>query len=354
MRRQSLTGRLVAIVLTVVIGGVASAAAAGDTSAPAAPAKLSETGLYLDIATYRVDPRNFPFEPQYPLWTDGADKSRWIRLPEHSAIDASDTSRWVLPVGAKLWKEFAFGGHRVETRMIWRATADHWVYATYVWNDAQTDATLAPPDGVRNHFRTGERSWHSIPAAFDCMNCHDASTKPILGFSALQLSDDRDPLAPHQKPLREGMLTISSLERMGLLSPRRPDLVVNPPRIPARTPHERAALGYLSSNCGSCHNARGPLEVLGMALEYEEGTSDAIPSGRATTVGVPSHWVIPDVASGLSRRIAPGSPEASAILYRMSSTHASTRMPPIGSSIVDHDAVALIRLWIEEDLRATR
>jgi len=175
----------------------------------------------------------------------------------------------------------------------------------------------------------------------------------VLGFSALQLSDDRDPLAPHQKPLRVGMVTIASLEQMGLLSPRRPDLVEHPPSIRAASPRERAVLGYLSSNCGSCHNARGPLAVLGMALEYEEESpTKPIPSGRATTVGVSSHWTIPGLTAGLSKRVAPGSPDASAIVYRMSSTHASTRMPPVGSSIVDREAVALIRAWIESDLHS--
>src|SRR5262245_14213021 len=54
-----------------------------------APARLSQTGLYSDIATRTIAPENLSFSPQYPLWTDGASKRRWIRLPAGSSIDAT-------------------------------------------------------------------------------------------------------------------------------------------------------------------------------------------------------------------------------------------------------------------------
>ena len=44
-----------------------------------------------------IDPRNLAFAPQYPLWTDGAAKRRWISLPPGTAIDASDPENWVFP-----------------------------------------------------------------------------------------------------------------------------------------------------------------------------------------------------------------------------------------------------------------
>ncbi len=54
------------------------------------PQTLRDTGLYSDFATLQVDPKHLAFSPQYPLWTDGATKRRWISLPPGSAIDASD------------------------------------------------------------------------------------------------------------------------------------------------------------------------------------------------------------------------------------------------------------------------
>src|SRR5262245_22300573 len=95
-----------------------------DWRAPVAPQRLSQTGLYAGEGMLRIDPRNRPFSPQYPLWTDGAAKRRWIRLPEGAAINATNLSRWEFPVGTKIWKEFAFDGHKVETRLLWRVSAE--------------------------------------------------------------------------------------------------------------------------------------------------------------------------------------------------------------------------------------
>jgi hypothetical protein len=315
-----------------------------------APERLSETGLYADLATFRVAARNLPFEPQYPLWTDGAEKARWIRLPDGATIDARNTDAWVFPVGTKLWKEFAFDGRRVETRLLWRARADQWVFASYVWNDAQTDAFLAPEVGVRNHADLGNGARHSIPSQAECRSCHESGGTPVLGFNALQLSDERDLLAPHQRPLQATSLTLSRLEKFGLLHPRRPDLVANPPRIEARSPRERAVLGYLSANCGSCHNSRGPLAGLGLFLQHEIGLSALGDTTIATAVDVPGDFVVPGTAHEKSRRIAPGAPQASALVYRMSSRRPSSQMPPLGTAVVDAEAVALIRAWIAEDL----
>lgn len=328
----------------------AAASAGGVAGATRAPERLSETGLYADIAAGVIAPRNLHFEPQYPLWTDGAEKERWIRLPEGATIDVRNTDAWIFPVGTKLWKNFSFGGTKVETRLIWRATAGEWVFATYVWNDAQTEAYLAPEVGIRNHAEIGGGARHSIPSRADCLACHASGATPVLGFNALQLSDERDQLAPHARPLRPTSLTISRLEKFGLIHPRRPDLVANPPRIEARTPRERAVLGYLSGNCGHCHNSRGPLAGLGLFLQHEIGLSALGDTVIATAVGVPGQFVVPGAAHDASRRIAPGAPQASALLYRMSSRRPSSQMPPLGTAVVDEDALSLIRAWIAEDL----
>ncbi|KAB2856267.1 MAG: hypothetical protein F9K43_27210, partial [Bauldia sp.] len=119
---------------------------AADESRP--PARLSETGLWVSGRPGIVDSRNRPFAPQYPLWTDGAAKRRFVYLPEGATIDASADHAWEFPVGTRFWKEFSFGGRKVETRMLWKATRERWVVAAYVWNDDQTDAVLAPQAGV--------------------------------------------------------------------------------------------------------------------------------------------------------------------------------------------------------------
>src|SRR5688500_4722934 len=78
-----------------------------------APASLRATGLYTPGG--EVSAESLAFAPQYPLWSDGAAKRRWIRLPAGTSVDAAGAD-WVFPVGTRLWKEFSVAGRRVETR----------------------------------------------------------------------------------------------------------------------------------------------------------------------------------------------------------------------------------------------
>ena len=81
------------------------------------PGSLRETRLYSDWDSKTVAADNLPFSPQYPLWSDGAVKSRWLHIPKGRFIDGSNPDVWKFPVGTRLWKEFRFG-RRVETRFM--------------------------------------------------------------------------------------------------------------------------------------------------------------------------------------------------------------------------------------------
>lgn len=253
------------------------------------------------------EPIQGTFAPQYPLWTDGATKRRAIYLP--GPIDASHDA-WQFPVGTKLTKEFSFGGVVAETRTIER-TADGWQYSVV----AGAPVEIAP--GVR----------HQIPKQSDCKVCH---TDGPLGFSALQLSSDRDPNAAHAEA--PGELDLGTLIDRGLVrgyaGPRAP-------KIAARTPTERAALGYLHGNCGGCHNARTALASLDMELTPAT-------AALATTIDRASRYA-PSRA-----RVAPHAPDASVIVERMRSRDAAVQMPPLGSQLVDQEGVELVSAWIAE------
>jgi hypothetical protein len=331
----------------ILIAAVVKAAAGFDagSAAPVAPALLSETGLYTGEGTIHIDPRNRPFAPQYPLWSDGATKKRWIRMPEGAVIDATNATRWEFPVGTRFWKEFSFNGRKVETRMLWRATKDTWVFAAYAWNEAQTDAALAPETGIPGAAEVAPGKLHTIPGVADCRACHDSARTEVLGFDLLNLSDDRDPNAPHAEPLTKEMITLRTLTEENLLSPKRLELITRPPRIAADSPAARAALGYLSTNCGSCHNRESSIASLGLLLKYRDH------SALATTVNQRGHWVVPE-AQQESRLINPGHPESSAIIRRVKSRKPLSQMPPLGTVIVDREAVELLTRWVREMQKA--
>ena len=315
------------------------------TQAPVAPRLLSETGLYAGGGTRVVDTRNRAFAPQYPLWSDGAGKRRWVQLPADATIDVSNIDRWDFPIGTRFWKEFAFDGRKVETRMLWRVSAERWVFATYAWNEAQTDAALAPEAGIPGVAEVAPGKRHSIPGIADCRSCHDSARTEILGFDALNLSDDRDPNAPHGEPLTRDMITLKTLTNEGLIYPKRPELIDTPPRINASSPEQRAALGYLSTNCGSCHNRESSIASLGLILKHTvTDTSECTPA-LATTSGKRGHWVVPE-AQEESRLINPGHPESSAIIRRVKSRRPLSQMPPVGSVVVDKRGLDLLTSWV--------
>jgi hypothetical protein len=341
-----------------------------EVQAPVAPQLLSETGLYAGAGTTQVDSRNRPFSPQYPLWSDGAAKKRWIRLPDGAAIDVANVSRWEFPVGTKFWKEFSFAGRKVETRLLWRVSRERWVFASYAWNETQADAVLAPESGIPNIVEVAAGKRHSIPSVADCQSCHVSTRTEILGFDALQLSDDRDPNALHGEALAPGMVTLKTLVDEGRMSPRRSDLIASPPRIPADSPRTRTALGYLSTNCGSCHNRESSIASLGLILKHTVADSapasarkasygevsaerpDGLEGGctpaLATTAGKRGHWVVPEFQEQ-SRIINPGHPESSALIKRVKSRRPSSQMPPVGTVVADRAAVDLLTSWVQSN-----
>ncbi len=343
-------------VVALVVGVALGATWVRGRAAPAGsriPERLADTGLYADFAAGTISPRNRFYEPQYPLWTDGAAKRRWVHLPPGKRIDASDPDHWRFPVGTKFWKEFSFG-RPVETRYMELTESGEWIFASYVWNEGESDAVLAPEKGVKGvcEIRPGVR--HDIPGRYDCLACHEGQPGRVLGFSALQLSADRDPLAPHATAPAPGAIDLDELEARGWVESF-PLRDAQPPRIDVPTPRARAALGYLHANCGHCHNPTRPIAGLDLTLEACL-TGGRGASGRemlATSLGRQSHFHLPAAGEGANDiRIVPGDPAHSVLLERMASRVAAVQMPPLGTHLVDDEAVALLTAWIRDDLPA--
>ena len=335
---------LIALPSAPVADGMAARPAGAGASLPA---KLSGTGLWADPASRTLADDVLPFAPQYPLWSDGATKRRWIRLPPGEAVDASDPDAWAFPRGTELWKEFSLGG-RVETRYLRLGDDGTWRFAAYVWDADGRDATLAPEAGVRAVATTAAGSAYDVPGRADCAACHAAGPSAVLGFSALQLSGDRDPLAPHAEAPPEGSLDLAGLAARGLVRGLPARLLAEPPRIDARTPTERAALGYLHGNCGACHTDRGELASLGLDLAH--ALADPRDSGAvATTVGAASRFRCSSRGAPTAKqRVVAGDPDASVLWRRMTSRHPIAQMPPLGTRDRDEQALELLAAWIRE------
>lgn len=342
MPRSGLIGVLAALAVLATW----PAHAAATESRP--PRFLSETGLFVRGSTDTIVPGILSFTPQYPLWSDGTSKRRWISLPPGSRIDASRPDAWEFPVGTRLWKEFSYG-RRVETRMIERLRDGSWRFAVYVWSEDGRNAELAPSAGIRALPVDGApRGRYIVPAEADCRACHEGAAVPVLGFSALQLSPDRDPLAPHAETPAPGDMDLPTLVARGLLRNLPRSLIDQPPRIPADSAVERAALGYLHANCGHCHS--DPRETdAGVPLDLVLAQSVARPQGaaslRASLFGAPSRYQ----SAG-----AHAAERAQVLTMRMRSRDRRVQMPPLGTQVPDLIGLSLIERWIAHDFTTTQ
>lgn len=337
-------------VATLLLAAGALFAAAAAASGPP-PERLSETGLY-EPGTTTVRADVLPYSPQYALWSDGATKRRWLYLPPGTTIDASDPDAWQFPVGTRLWKEFAHGVP-IETRLLERLEDGSWRYAVYAWEDSGLDAVLAPEAGIPAlPAATAPGGRYPVPSRIDCRACHEGAAVPVLGVSALQLSPDRDPGALHTEPFPdERAVDLDDLLARGLVTGLPASIAAAPPRIEARSPIARSALGYLHANCGHCHNDRGPLS--GPDLVLAQSLAPGIDGARevlASLVGETGDFRMP----GVSARLVPGHPSGSLLAARMGSRNPVVQMPPLGTRIVDREGLALVERWIRQQLDPTR
>jgi hypothetical protein len=288
---------------------------------------LVETGLFDDIAAKQVTSDAVLFEPTYKLWSDAAAKRRWILLPAGTQIDTSDMDHWVFPIGTKFWKEFSLDGGLLETRLIERygtGPDDYWMGA-FVWNADGTDAVLAA-DGQMNINGTA----HDAPAQKDCGACHRGDIGRVLGFSAIQMSRDSQP--PN----------LRDLAARGWLSAP-PDAGIDYP-VPGDAVTS-AALGYLHANCGHCHNENGTAwPDTQMVLRLLIADRDAVTSGVFTSIVGKSiqYWR----GGAVTLRVAPGNPDMSGIVVRMSARGNKDQMPQLATEIVDPTGIQAVRDWI--------
>lgn len=294
--------------------------------------RLSNRGLYAQMLTRTPVHEAIEYEPDYPLWSDGAAKRRWLILPPGETIDTSDMAHWNFPVGTKVFKEFSLRGKLLETRLVERIRDDtrsvkgDFFMGTFVWNSDQSDAFLFD-DGVQNVLGTE----HDVPEKTACPQCHKGEPSAVLGISAVQGS-------------RSGML--DTLAKRNLLSD---DPGRNFP-IPGDE-IQIAAVGYLNANCGHCHSAEGIANQMRLRFLPTDADQPIEQSDFYTTTihHKITDWKVPP--DDVDERIVPGDTDHSAITYRMKQRGtekpaSDDAMPPLATEQVHLEGVAAVEAWI--------
>ena len=125
-----------------------------------------------------------PYEPASALFSDYAHKKRFVWMPIGvKATYNGDSKVLELPVGAALIKTFYYDNIQpnnttriIETRIMIRKQSG-WIFADYVWNDAQTEAYLDLNGSFVNLSWKDENNVlkttdYRIPSEVQCIICH--------------------------------------------------------------------------------------------------------------------------------------------------------------------------------------
>jgi hypothetical protein len=294
------------------------------------PEQLSQTGIFADAALTEPIERAIRYAPNWPLWSNGSEKDRWLLLPEGGKVDNGDRLAWDFPPGTLFFKTFTYEGasiERIETRII-RRTESGYDYNVYKWNDAGTDATLMSLEmGLKQALtlEDGTEFQHVIPSRFDCRSCHESNPTVVIGFDELRLNT---PLPG------ESETQLAALDAAGIFEAALPQ---DPDAVSHADPSTQQVLGYLHGNCAHCHN-ESARTMSPLSLDHH-GALERI-------VNMPTEGS--GQASGI--RVVPQSPETSVLFLafsRQSDDPDLQDMPPIGVSLVDEQAAELLRSWID-------
>jgi hypothetical protein len=308
----------------------------------ATPTCSGPPGMYKDDYCQVLSDGIRVYKPQYPLWSDGATKERYIFLPAGKQINTSNPNRWTFPQGTRLYKTFSWDGLRVETRVLVKTAADNtagftgWTLTSYAWSADQNSATPASTSGVANALG----SPLDIPSQSQCTQCHSMSGADApIGFNAIQLNHDL------------GGVTLGTLLDEYLLKNGTSGAALNVSHENSVIPGDdtaKAALGYLHGNCGHCHG--GPSPRAGQALWSTVGLTDLsdAPIFQTAVCRCLQNWKGRTNADDepYKLRVAPSHEALSGIVGRMSRRGAGEQMPPVGTKVTDPTGLATVRAWI--------
>ena len=308
--------------------------------------KLSDYGFFEDLNAQIPTQGVLPYELITPLFSDYADKLRFIYMPEGGFAEFIPNKVFDFPDGTVLIKTFAYlNDHEesnldkqlLETRLLIKKKGQ-WKNVSYVWNQEQSDAFLTIagktiPTQFVNQDGDIQEVRYRVPNINQCKECHqlDKSIKPI-GPKARNLNKN---LAYQDGTMNQ----LLKWHKQGWIN-KGLEFKTMPNWEDASLTLDERARSYLDINCGHCHIDGGSADTTGLYLDFTEERKihlgyykKPIATGRAS--------------NNLKYSIVPGKPEESILLYRMESLDPGIMMPESGRALEHKEAIKLINEWIK-------
>jgi uncharacterized repeat protein (TIGR03806 family) len=309
------------------------------------PPLLSQTGVFTDTSKRIASPGLIPYELNVPFWSDGADKLRWIAIPE-GKIGFSPSGEWRFPAGTVFVKNFDLtvddakpaSKRRLETRLLVRDSRGGVYGVLYKWRPDGSDADLlktSATETIAIRSAAGEvreQTWY-YPSRQDCMTCHTSNAGGVLGVKTRQMNRTFTyPSGITDNELR-------TWNHLGLFAPAfKEDALQKFPALAAGDDTTRPlvdrARSYLDANCAQCHRPGGT--VANFDARYDT------PLEKQALIDGP---VLIDQGIDRPRVISPHDIWRS-IAYMRIDTVGDIRMPPLARETIDQKGVQLLGEWI--------
>jgi uncharacterized repeat protein (TIGR03806 family) len=308
--------------------------------------KLSDYGLFQQpLNELKPARKTMLYDLNTPLFTDYAEKERYIFIPEGSSSRYNAKAVLEFPDSTILVKNFFYSNQHleaenrkiIETRLLIKEK-DQWIALPYIWNEEQTEAFLEITGGTVPVQLAGmsQPFEYRVPTMLQCKSCHELNGKiDPIGPTVRQLNRNNNYPEGYQNQLKR-MIELGWLQDYEDQDKWPKAAVWDNEK--AFSLEERAR-SYLEINCGHCHRPGGPGKNSGLDL--------TVFAPNEHSLGIMKAPVAAGAGSGgMQYDIIPGNPDESILVFRMLSDDPGIMMPELGRSLIHHEGVELIEEWI--------
>ncbi len=325
------------------------------TGGGALPALLSGSGAFANTPARTAATGFIPYNPNAALWSDAAQKSRYLAIPNNGGLITPDeqigfttNNFWTFPAGTVFVKNFDLVVdetntnvplRRLETRLLVRDINGAVYGVTYKWRADNSDADLLATSLSENILitnATGVRTqtWY-YPSPADCLTCHTPQSGYVLGINTRQLNGSMTYPATGNSDNQ-----LRTLNRLGLLNP-----AFNETNIASLTKMfaltntgaslELRARSYLDANCAQCHRPGGVGITFDARFDTPLASQNLVGTLASSSLGIDNAHIV-----------QPRDIWRSVLHVRMNTATNIYKMPPLARSLIDANAVQVVGDWI--------